>query len=293
MSQSKNALLLFSKPPIAGLVKTRLTRGRGGALNEEEAAEFFKCCILDITELSMLALDDLEQANWEERENVPLAPIRSYDFVVSTTPRENLDVMRHVFEEGSWDRAVHFICDQGASFDEHFDDAFGQLFDKGYDNIVAIGADHPIMTREHIVDAFQWLNYFQGTSEYGYGFVQAACQESGVSIIGKTKTTPMSARGVFYNTSGRPALDAYTEALRGQNIPNAFLSPVADVDRDSDLAHAISCINAMAEAAPYQTELFIPKRVLAWFDRMGLQATSPPNDEHDPRQYIDRATVVE
>jgi hypothetical protein len=65
MEVSKNAVLLFSKPPIPGLVKTRLTIERGGNLSPEQAAEFFTCSLFDMTDLVMVALDDLEAANEE------------------------------------------------------------------------------------------------------------------------------------------------------------------------------------------------------------------------------------
>ena len=39
--QKKYAILIFSKPPIPGLVKTRLTIERGGGFTLEQAAEFF------------------------------------------------------------------------------------------------------------------------------------------------------------------------------------------------------------------------------------------------------------
>ena len=62
---------------------------------------------------------------------------------------------------------------------------------------------------------------------------------------------------------------------------------MADVDEGSDLAHAISCLRAIKEAAPHQG-LFVPRRVLDWINFLGLKVTTPPNENHDPRQYIDK-----
>lgn len=296
MNTSKNALLLFSKPPIAGLVKTRLTIGRGGNLTEEEAAEFFRCSLLDVAELAMICLDDLEYINEEERragdEAGEEVPYRSYDFFISTISREAVTLLQEVFaKDGAGERPINYLVDSGASFDEHFDDAFRQLFDKDYDNVVAIGADLPLLPREHIINSFQWLDHLATLSEDGSAFVQAPCQQSGVSLVGMTRTTPMTAGGVYYNMTGLPALDAYTDKLRQIDIPNAFLNPVSDVDSDADLAHAISCLNAVAEASRYQTELFLARRVLEWVDNMGLVVSAPPNEEHDPRNNIDAIAV--
>ncbi len=67
----------------------------------------------------------------------------------------------------------------------------------------------------------------------------------------------------------------------------AYFAPVADIDEKVDLAHAISCMYAIEQAAKYQSELFVPRRVLDWVNIMGIRVCTPPNDEHDPRQYID------
>lgn len=290
MAISKNALLLFCKPPVPGLVKTRLTEAYGGGLSDEEAAYFFKCSLLDVAEVGMLALEDLEELNAQERENDSAAPQRDYDFFISTINSDAIEIINEAFNtDGPWSKSITYLIDKGASFDEHFDDAFEQIFSKGYDNVVAIGGDIPLLPREHLYNAFKWLDLLSSDNENGYAFVQAPCQQSGVSLIGKTKTTPILASGVYYNTSGLPALDAYTNKLNDKNIPNVYLSPVADVDNDNDLAHTISCLNAIAAACYYQNDIFLARRVLEWIDKMGLLVTAPPNEEHDPRQYIDVA----
>ncbi len=55
----------------------------------------------------------------------------------------------------------------------------------------------------------------------------------------------MDHQGVYYNLDGRPALDGYVEKLEERDVPSAFLSPVADIDEKTDLAHAISCMRAI------------------------------------------------
>ena len=85
------------------------------------------------------------------------------------------------------------------------------------------------------------------------------------------------------NTSSSESSVSATISLR------ADFSPIADIDEKTDLAHAISCMRAIERAAKYQPELFVPRRVLDWVDFMGIRVSTPPNEEHDPRQYIDEA----
>ncbi|MBQ3106308.1 MAG: DUF2064 domain-containing protein [Eggerthellaceae bacterium] len=286
MAEKKQALLVFSKPPVPGMVKTRLTTDFGGFLTPEQAAEFFKRSLYDVCEACMHALFELKWANDEKVKNDPEADVITYDFFISTTPASNVELMKETFDAiGPWPMDIHYITDKGATFDDHFDDAFKQIFDLGYEHIVSVGGDISTMPKSHITQAFQWLDYFQ--SQGTPGFVQAPCQECGTSLVGFSYNTPINHQGVYYNLNGKPALDAYVEKIDAENIPCAYFSPIADIDEKTDLAHAISCMRAIERAAKYQPDLFVPRRVLDWVDFMGITVSTPPNDEHDPRQYID------
>ena len=287
MTEKKQALLLFSKPPVPGMVKTRLTTKHGGFLSEVQAAEFFKRSLYDVSELAMHALLELQAENDALVAADPDAVKITYDFFVSTTPAENVELMRQTYDAiGPWPMEIHYLTDKGSTFDDHFDDAFRQIFALGYESIVSVGGDIPTMPKSHIQQAFAWLDYFQGLGTPG--FVQAPCQECGTSLVGFSRNTPIDHQGVYYNLNGRAALDAYVEKLQEKDIPSAYFSPVADIDEKTDLAHAISCMRAIKQAAVFQTDLFVPQRVLDWVDYMGIQVITPPNDEHDPRQYIDQ-----
>ena len=286
MTTKEHALLIFSKPPIPGMVKTRLTRERGGILTNEQAAEFFRRSLYDVSELCMHALIELQRENDARLAADPDADAVTYDFFVSTTPADNVEAMRETYDAiGPWPMEVHYLTDAGATFDDHFDDAFSQLFALGYESVVSVGGDIPTLPKSHITQAFQWLDYFQSLGTPG--FVQAPCQECGTSLVGWSANTPMDNQGVYYNTCGRAALDAYVEKLKETGAPSAYLMPVADVDEGGDLAHAISCLRAIEEASPAQG-LFVPQRVIDWIDFMGFKVTTPPNENHDPRQYIDK-----
>jgi glycosyltransferase A (GT-A) superfamily protein (DUF2064 family) len=282
----KEALLIFSKPPIPGLVKTRLTTKHGGFLSEEQAAEFFRRSLFDVAEMCQLELLRMQAQNDAAvAVDAEVEPIQ-YGFFISTTPASNVEVMRKTFEDlGQWPMEIHYIHDSGKTFDDHFDDSFKQIFDLGYDCIVSVGGDLPTMPASHISQAFSWLEYFDrlGTP----GFVQAPCQECGTSLVGFSHDTPIDHQNIYYNLDGVPALDGYVKKLEAANIPSAYLSPVSDVDIREDLAHMISCLRAIKAAAAYQPDLYVAQRVLDWVDWVGIRVGTPPNENHDPRQYID------
>lgn len=286
MAKRKQALLVFSKPPIPGMVKTRLTEANGGFLTPQQAADFFKLCLYDVCEASMIALGELQAKKDAIHAEDPDSDEFEYDFFISTTPSDNLPIMKETFDAiGPWAMDIHYITDSGSTFDEHFDDAFKQIFDMGYESIVSVGGDIPTMPKSHVTQAFEWLEYFKdlGTP----GFVVAPCQECGTSLVGFSYDTPMDHQGVYYNLDGTPALDAYMAKVDDKEIPVAYFAPIPDIDDKLDLAHAVSCLYAIEKAGRYQPDIFIPRRVLAWIRLMGIQVSTPPNDEHDPRQYID------
>ncbi len=286
MALRKQALLVFSKPPIPGLVKTRLTEANGGFLTPEQAADFFKLCLYDVCDASMIALAELQAQKDAAREADPDADEFRYDFFISTTPASNLQLMKETFEKIDWPMEIHYITDSGATFDDHFDDAFKQIFDQGYESIVSVGGDIPTMPKSHVTQAFQWLEYFQDGLKTP-GIVLAPCQECGTSLVGFSHDTPVNHQGVYYNLDGTPALDAYMAKIKEHDLPVAYFSPIADIDDKTDLAHAVSCLRAIELAGRYQPDVFVPRRVLSWIGLMGITVSTPPNDEHDPRQYID------
>ena len=284
MSGKKHAFLLFTKAPTPGVTKTRLTEARGGILTPEEAADFYQAALLDVVEIGFQALEELNrQANAESNGSVA----DRFDFWVSCTSKNDQEKLEKLFNQaGPWPAPIAFINDRGKTFDEHFDDAFQQLFQRGYHAVVSIGGDLPSMPVSHIVQAFQWLDYFDSFSERG-GFVQAPCQECGVSLVGYTAQTPMDSTGVFYNLNGVPALDAYIHKAAERGVPVASLTPVADVDDMRDMAHTISLLQAIAYSSQFQPGLFVARRTMDWIRRTGIVISTPPNAEHDPREHID------
>jgi glycosyltransferase A (GT-A) superfamily protein (DUF2064 family) len=243
--------------------------------------------MFDVAELCCLALHELETENAADRAMDSAADEHTYAFYISTTPAENVEIMQKTFEEiGQWPREFTYIVDEGASFDEHFDSAFQQVFDAGFDSVLSVGADIPMLPREHIVNGFRWLQYFLATSDKG-GVVQAPCQEVGVSLIGWTRGTDISHDGVYYNMSGRPALDAYVEMAKEKEIPLASMMPVADIDDVGDFAHATSLARAAQYSRQFQPDLYVPERFLAWVDWRGIRVGTPPNEDRDSREGID------
>lgn len=280
MSNMKNALIFFTKVPTPGLTKTRLTTEHNGIFTPEEAAEFYQAVMLDTAEVGFRALEQIQTNATNSKSGA------EYDFVISATPKSDHPRLKEIFEElDQRNIKLKFIADEGQNFNEHFNDAFKQLWEQGYDAAVAVGGDQPQMTTANIIQAFQWLDRFQDSHDKG--LVHCPCQACGVSLVGLTKDTPMDFEGVFYNTDGISALDAIIDICSAKDIPVAALETVADIDNVEDLAHALSLAHSQSYTAKFQPEVVVPQRFINWAKETGLTVTTPPNNDHDPRELID------
>jgi len=258
------ALLIFSKAPVVGITKTRLTVQRGGTLTPEQAAALYEACLLDVMATGATALERC-RADGQE-----------YDLLVSCSPAEECPLLLKTLNRlPDWARPAHVLCDQGNSFDEHMDDAVQQVLARGYAAVVVIGGDLPMLQPETIQQAFHWLDRLNGPRG---ALVLAPCQEGGVSLVGLTGETPFSFRGAFYNPAGVTALEALVEKAATADIPLALLETISDVDYPVDLASLIPTLQAMTYAAEFQAGIVVPQHTLNLVAKLGLAARAYPEE---------------
>ncbi len=295
MSTRKNAILLFSKVPQEGKVKTRLTTLKDGYLDAEYASRLYAAMLFDVAECCMDFIARMEARAAEGRiasgavasAAVGASVEDSYDIVISSPGIEQMTQMRELFaQSGTWSREIRFISDTGANFDEHYNDAFAQVWDMGYETILSMGCDMPALTQDVLVLGFSHLHELCDTP--GGGVVLSPDQEMGVSIVGWTRDTSFDHAGVFYCQSGLTVLPAYIEKCRAQGLPARYIPAVPDVDTWADLRHNITLVQAIEYAAQFQDDLSVPHRTLEVLAEYGLvDVRVAPNDLMDPRDEID------
>lgn len=282
MDVERNALVLFTKAPTPGLTKTRLTEARGGILTPEEAAALYQASLLDVADIALRALEDCRREHEQANGHHPC----TWDFVLSCPSEDDRSrLQRFLAETGLTSTSLHFLVDRGSTFDEHFNDAFRQLFAQGYHSVVMIGGDLPVLRPYHIQSAFQWLTYLEGANQGA--LVLAPCQDCGVSLVGVTANTPIDFTGVFYSQQGVSALDKIVDLCAAAGIPLAMLDQISDIDTAGDLAHAITLLHCLDYATHSQPNMILPRRMMAWIQRTGIVVSTPPNTNHDPRELVD------
>ena len=281
MPVRKNAILLFSKVPQAGKVKTRLTPLKDGFLPPEDACRLYEAMLLDVVECCMDCAARMESTG----EGV-LVDDR-YDIIISSPGGRQRQLMEEFFEKrGPWPRPMTFISDTGANFDEHYNSSFEQTWAMGYDAILSMGCDMPALTHDVIEMGFRHLHELCDID--GGGVVLSPDQEMGVSIVGWTRDTRFDHTGVFYCQNGLTVLPAYIEKCRSLGLPARYIPAMPDVDTWADLRHNITLVQAIEYAAQFQDDLTVPRRTLDVLTDYGfVDVRVAPNDLMDPRDEID------
>ena len=282
MAIRNNTVLLFSKVPEVGLVKTRLSVLKDGMFPPEVAAELYECMLLDVVEIICTALDDL---NAQAAENAGEVEDR-YELVVSTTPAANVAVMQALLDEEGFSQPIAVIADEGASFDEHYNHAFEQCWQRGSDCILSMGADMPALTKADVKFGFEQLHRLFAYEDGG--IVLAPDQEMGVSVVGWTRNTRFSHTGVFYNADGLTVLPAYIAKARELGLPALWLPPIPDIDTMADFIHNVTLVHALVYCAAFDDVCPAYRTAEKFIDLGFSEIRVAPNNLLDPREHIDR-----
>ena len=298
MIERKNTLVLFSKPPVPGLVKTRLTVLKDGRFQPEVASALYHCMLFDVVEIICAAFDDLDAEAAEAVEAQRAAGnadddivFDTYELLISTTPKENVQVMEDLFAAaGTWPRPLAFTYDEGANFDIHYNMAFDRAWERGASCILSMGADMPALTKKDVRAGFHALHQLCDNSDIypNGGIVLAPDQEMGVSVVGWPCNTHFDHTGVYYCQTGLTVLPDYIQKAREAGLPVLYLPPIPDVDTMADLRHNITLVEALNYCAEFD-DVCPPWRTWNALGEMGLtHVRVMPNDLRDPREGIDK-----
>jgi glycosyltransferase A (GT-A) superfamily protein (DUF2064 family) len=276
----RQAVVVFTKVPRSGDIKTRLTKERGGILTPEEAKIFYEACLLDVID-SVIAVCQEEGA----------------DFWVCHDAGGDGAYLSSLLKGLTHPGKVKGIfADRGGSFDDCMQFAADYILKpqsgaRLADSVIIIGGDLPTLqpaTIKNALAALEKLSQSEAgrqaagqcndilTPAVGAAIVEAPCQEGGFSLVGYTCETPFDFHKVFYNMDGITALDMLVKKAGEKKIPFAALEMVPDIDIPIDLASAIPVMCSLELAAVTDPTVMVPRRTLAFLRELGLEAAALP-----------------
>jgi rSAM/selenodomain-associated transferase 1 len=224
MPKSGNAFVVMAKAPVAGEVKTRLVP----PLSFQEAAEFYRCLLLDLLE-SFASFEDA-------------------DLFVAFTPVDAASLFHQLAPPA-------FVCfaQRGRDLGERMQFIFEDLFAKGYERAVVIGSDLPVFPSSFLKGALQTL---AESSEVVLG----PSRDGGYYLIGLSRLVPEIFTGIPWGT-GR-VLEATRLRLSEIGIEPPLLPEWFDVDTVEDLCaleELVSC-GATTQAPAFLNKLSLRQR---------------------------------
>lgn len=272
----KHAIIVFTKVPEVGKVKTRLTEERGGILTPEEAKRFYEACLLDAIDVCT----SVDEA-------------RVWICHNADGDRWNLNTLIPQLKRS--DKIAGIFEDQGGSFDECMQYAGEFLLKPGQkeklaESILIVGGDVLGLQPNTLIDAIDKLERLSSSpagrqagmhidnlhSDIGAAMVVSADQEGGFNLAGYTCNTPFDFRTVFYNMDGITALDALAEKTKEKRIPILPLDMVFDIDLPVDLGSMIPVLNVLEQGASFDSRIIAPVRTIAVLRDLGLQSSAQP-----------------
>lgn len=257
----KNSLVIFTKVPVTGASKTRLIKENGGELTAEEARIFYESCLLDVVEC---CLESLKKFNGFA------------DLFICHDRDGEREYLRELMTEKLEFGNIRYeiFSDQGGTFDEKMQFAAEHCFKKGYDNIVIIGGDIPLLQTELLAKSF---NLLDAVNRGKGSLVTAPSQEGGFSLVGINSQANFNFDQVFYNEHGITAMDMLLHKSWEASIPLAVLDILFDVDIMEDLSTVIPILKMHSYAANFQ-DLFVSKRTLVFLEEKGIDSFALPED---------------
>ncbi|MFX0177179.1 MAG: DUF2064 domain-containing protein, partial [Candidatus Hodarchaeota archaeon] len=134
-----SALVIFTKVPIPGLVKTRLSKNT--CLTELDSVKIAEAMLKDTISLSSMTKTDRIQIGYFPHENVGKL-------------NEIIDTVR---KEGYLNKSIDLILQHGSDFNQRFGSVVKESLKKNTDFVVILGADLPFLDPKVINDALKYL----------------------------------------------------------------------------------------------------------------------------------------
>ncbi|MGA2875294.1 MAG: DUF2064 domain-containing protein [Nitrososphaerales archaeon] len=131
---SSCAIILFTKAPVPGLVKTRLIDRSGVSPSAKDVAELYKSLLVDTLIAAKQACDATGSR-----------------LIISFRPKETETDIRNLVEPIFQD--AMYLPQEGTSVTERVRDAFEFAFSKDFDGVSLIPGDHPDLDGKTLADA--------------------------------------------------------------------------------------------------------------------------------------------
>ncbi|NVM19752.1 MAG: DUF2064 domain-containing protein [Candidatus Lokiarchaeota archaeon] len=218
-----SAVVIFTKIPIPGLVKTRLTRET--CLSELDSALLAEAMLKDTISLSSMTVADRIQIGYFPQDNV-------------TKLNEIINTLRI---EGHLNQPIDLILQHGSNFNQRFGSIVKESFKRNIEYIVILGADLPFLDPKvvnkaliYLAEKFDEKPVIIGPSSGG-----------GIYLVGITKSFNFNWFSDYNLFRDGSELSKFAKFCKENEFPLISLPPYGDIDIEEDLVSLISYIDIL------------------------------------------------
>ncbi|MHA1989141.1 MAG: TIGR04282 family arsenosugar biosynthesis glycosyltransferase [Promethearchaeota archaeon] len=224
-----STVLIFTKIPIPGLVKTRLTQNT--CLTELDAAKIAKAMLKDTISLASQSVADKIQIGY--------------------FPEENLNQVKEIIDrvraEGYLNKNIELFCQSGSNFDQRFGSVVKESFKSNTKFTVVLGADLPFLDPKIINNALEILaNQIDEKP-----IIIGPSSGGGIYLVGITKDFNPRWFLDYQLFGGGLELSKFTNFCLDNKVPLITLPPYGDIDIEEDLVSLISYINVLENSEKF------------------------------------------
>jgi len=220
---TKKSILIFTKVPTGGLVKTRLSQST--PLSDNEVSLIAEAMLKDT-----IIIASRSKANLIEIGYYPEQSFYKLEKIVDLIQRDN-DITV----------PINYYLQQGSSFDERFESVVQASIDSGNELIVVLGADLPYMPFSLINSAFIQL----ATKNKVKNVVIGPTGEGGIYLVGLSRNfIPNWFTKYNLFTSGVEIIQ-FTKFCKIEEIQFSLLTPLIDIDIEEDLVSLLAFIEGL------------------------------------------------
>lgn len=245
-------LIIFTKVPQTGFVKTRLFRDT--VLDEKQACDLYSAFLRDTITMTTLTSAD--------------------KIAIHYTPHEEEAAIKKIVSSlklgGRNEKRITFVHQTGDTFTERIKNSFN--VESAADAVAMIGADSPLLQPETVDDALDFIDGRQG-------FTLGPSGGGGLYLIGHPGGSQIYYGALFTEGS---EFENFTNEARRLSAPLKILQETLDVDLEADLVTLIGLLTAMAYGREFDS-YFLPTHTSKAIEKLGLAVVRDSGDTRDKK----------
>ncbi len=248
-------IIIFTKVPSPGFVKTRLTLSKN--ITKVDAANLAEAMLKDT--IALASESDTESIG------------------IGFTPDDHRikleELINSIKNQKLKSKNLFYFSQSGSNFDQRFESVVKQAMEKGFKNIIVLGADLPYLDPKLINYSLNVLS----TNSNDIIILIGPASGGGIYLVGLKNNFNPSWFTRYNLFRGGVEISQFVKMCERENLKLRLLPPRIDIDLEEDLVTLIAFIEAL-EAAENLTYYHYPEFTVEVIRNLGFKIKEIPGE---------------